>query len=40
MSSFGSGRSSSLVIDCGDSGTQVTAVHDGYALQKTSIKLK
>ncbi len=39
LSSFGTGRSSAVVVDCGASGTQVTAVHDGYALLKTSQRL-
>mmetsp|Transcript_8166 Transcript_8166/g.20251 ORF Transcript_8166/g.20251 Transcript_8166/m.20251 type:complete len:447 (-) Transcript_8166:267-1607(-) len=34
LTSFASGRASSLVIDCGGSGTTVAAVHDGYAMQK------
>lgn len=34
LASFASGRATSLVIDCGGSGTTVAAVHDGYAMQK------
>ena len=34
LTSFASGRATSLVIDCGGSGTTVSAVHDGYAMQK------
>lgn len=34
LTSFASGRATSMVIDCGGSGTTVAAVHDGYALQK------
>lgn len=34
LSSFAVGRPTSLVIDCGASGTTVSAVHDGYALTK------
>ena len=34
LTSFASGRATSLVIDCGGSGTTVAAVHDGYAMQK------
>jgi len=33
LSSFAVGRPTSLVIDCGASGTTVSAVHDGYAMQ-------
>jgi actin-like protein 6A len=35
LTSFACGRATSLVIDCGASGTTVSAVHDGYVLQKT-----
>jgi len=35
LTSFASGRATSLVVDCGAGGTTVTAVHDGYALQKS-----
>lgn len=35
LTTFASGRTTSLVVDCGHSGTTVTAVHDGYALQKS-----
>ena len=34
LTSFACGRATSLVIDCGGSGTTVAAVHDGYAMQK------
>jgi actin-like protein 6A len=35
LSSFACGRSTSLVVDSGADMTLVTAVHDGYALQRT-----
>ena len=33
LTSFASGRATSLIVDCGAGGTTVTAVHDGYALR-------
>jgi actin-like protein 6A len=36
LSCFATGRSTSLVVDSGDSHTRVTAVHDGFVLNKTS----
>jgi len=38
LTSFASGRATSLVVDCGASGTTITAVHDGYALQKAAMR--
>ena len=35
LSSFAVGRTTSLVLDLGHSGTTATAVHDGYALQRS-----
>eukprot|EP00249_Psilotum_nudum_P017968 c26577_g1_i3 orf=1348-1968(-) len=34
LSSFATGRATSLVVDCGGGSTTVAAVHDGYVLQK------
>ncbi|XP_011628816.1 actin-related protein 4 isoform X1 [Amborella trichopoda] len=34
LTSFASGRATSLVVDCGGGSTTVAAVHDGYVLQK------
>ena len=38
LSSFASGKSNALVVDCGGGVTCITPVHDGYALQKCIIK--
>ena len=38
LTSFASGRATALVVDCGGSGTSVTAVHDGYALKQASAR--
>lgn len=38
LSSFACGRSSALVLDCGNTRTIASPVHDGYALQKCIIK--
>ena len=38
LSSFSSGRSTSLVFDSGASMTTATPVHDGYVLQKSIVK--
>ena len=38
LSSFAVGKASSLVIDMGGKHTTVSAVHDGYALQKPVVK--
>ena len=38
LTSFASGKATSLVVDIGGQGTCVTAVHDGYALTKSSIR--
>lgn len=35
LSSFSTGRQTSLVVDCGYDATTVAAVHDGYLLQKS-----
>ncbi|KAG0574953.1 hypothetical protein KC19_VG305400 [Ceratodon purpureus] len=32
LTSFASGRATSLVVDCGGGSTTVAAVHDGYVL--------
>lgn len=34
LTSFATGRATSLVVDCGGGSTTVAAVHDGYVLQK------
>ena len=34
LTSFASGRATSLIVDCGAGATTVTAVHDGYTLRK------
>jgi actin-related protein len=36
--SFASGRSTSLILDSGASGTTTVPVHDGYALRKSIIR--
>uniref|UniRef100_A0A453NKJ9 Actin-related protein 4 n=1 Tax=Aegilops tauschii subsp. strangulata TaxID=200361 RepID=A0A453NKJ9_AEGTS len=36
LTSFASGRATSLVVDCGGGSTVVSAVHDGYVLQKSA----
>ncbi|XP_010940353.1 actin-related protein 4 [Elaeis guineensis] len=38
LTSFASGRATSLVVDSGGGSTTVTAVHDGYVLQKAAAK--
>ena len=38
LSSFSTGRSTSLVLDSGESMTSAVPVLDGYALQKNTIK--
>lgn len=38
LSSFACGRSTALVLDCGNNRTVASPVHDGYALQKCIIK--
>ena len=38
LSSFACGRSTALVLDCGNARTIATPVHDGYALQKCIVK--
>jgi len=38
LTSFASGRSTSLVVDCGGGSTTVAAVHDGYVLQKAIVR--
>jgi actin-like protein 6A len=38
LTSFASGRATSLVVDCGGASTNVAAVHDGYVLQKAIVK--
>mmetsp|Transcript_28703 Transcript_28703/g.39659 ORF Transcript_28703/g.39659 Transcript_28703/m.39659 type:complete len:444 (+) Transcript_28703:220-1551(+) len=38
LTAFASGKSTALVVDVGGQGTCVTAVHDGYALTKSSIR--
>ena len=38
LTSFASGKATSLVVDIGGQGTCVTAVHDGYALTKSSVR--
>ena len=38
LTSFASGRATALVVDCGGSGTSVTAVHDGCALKQASAR--
>lgn len=40
LSSFASGRSTSLVIDSGASSTVVVPIHDGYALKKNTLKVE
>eukprot|EP01018_Ginkgo_biloba_P014166 Gb_30963 [translate_table: standard] len=37
LTSFASGRATSLVVDCGGGSTTVAAVHDGYVLQKAVV---
>ncbi|KAH7288136.1 hypothetical protein KP509_31G013900 [Ceratopteris richardii] len=37
LTSFATGRATSLVVDCGGGSTTVAAVHDGYVLQKAII---
>lgn len=37
LTSFASGRPTSLVVDCGGGSTTVAAVHDGYVLQKAVV---
>eukprot|EP00249_Psilotum_nudum_P017969 c26577_g1_i4 orf=1107-1967(-) len=37
LSSFATGRATSLVVDCGGGSTTVAAVHDGYVLQKAVV---
>lgn len=36
LSCFATGRSTALVVDSGDRHTRVTAVHDGFVLNKTA----
>lgn len=36
LSCFATGRSTALVVDSGDNSTRVTAVHDGFVLNKTA----
>ncbi|KAG0610908.1 hypothetical protein M758_7G100900 [Ceratodon purpureus] len=38
LTSFASGRATSLVVDCGGGSTTVAAVHDGYVLQKAVVR--
>mmetsp|Transcript_30869 Transcript_30869/g.67419 ORF Transcript_30869/g.67419 Transcript_30869/m.67419 type:complete len:456 (-) Transcript_30869:65-1432(-) len=38
LTSFASGKATSLVVDIGGQGTCVTAVHDGYALTKSAVR--
>lgn len=38
LSSFACGRSTALILDCGNNRTVASPVHDGYALQKCIIK--
>lgn len=38
LTSFASGKATSLVVDLGGQGTTVSAVHDGYALTKGFIR--
>ncbi|CAM6103996.1 unnamed protein product [Calypogeia fissa] len=38
LTSFASGRATSLVVDCGGGSTTVAAVHDGYVLQKAIVR--
>lgn len=40
LSSFASGRSTSLIIDSGASSTVVVPIHDGYALKKNTLKVE
>ncbi|XP_010539996.1 PREDICTED: actin-related protein 4 [Tarenaya hassleriana] len=37
LTSFASGRATSLVVDCGGGSTTIAPVHDGYVLQKAVI---
>eukprot|EP00252_Welwitschia_mirabilis_P025606 TRINITY_DN807_c0_g1_i3.p1 TRINITY_DN807_c0_g1~~TRINITY_DN807_c0_g1_i3.p1 ORF type:complete len:443 (+),score=101.08 TRINITY_DN807_c0_g1_i3:281-1609(+) len=37
LTSFASGRATSLVVDCGGGSTTVAPVHDGYVLQKAVV---
>ncbi|KAL2905631.1 Actin-related protein 4 [Bienertia sinuspersici] len=37
LTSFASGRATSLVVDCGGGSTTVAPVHDGYVLQKVDL---
>lgn len=36
LKTFAAGRSTGVVVDSGDSTTQVTIVHDGFAFKKSS----
>lgn len=38
LASFATGRQTSLVVDAGHEGTTVTAVHDGFALEKSTVR--
>jgi len=38
LTAFASGKATALVVDLGARGTTVTAVHDGYALTKSSLR--
>ncbi|KAJ7531091.1 hypothetical protein O6H91_14G031900 [Diphasiastrum complanatum] len=38
LTSFASGRATSLVVDCGGGSTTVAAVHDGYVLNKAIVR--
>eukprot|EP00002_Diphylleia_rotans_P019348 TRINITY_DN3746_c0_g1_i1.p1 TRINITY_DN3746_c0_g1~~TRINITY_DN3746_c0_g1_i1.p1 ORF type:complete len:320 (+),score=60.48 TRINITY_DN3746_c0_g1_i1:68-1027(+) len=38
LSAFANGKPNALVIECGASSTSVVPVHDGYALQRASLK--
>jgi len=38
LTAFASGKATSLVVDLGGQGTTITAVHDGYALTKSTMR--
>lgn len=38
LASFATGRQTSLVVDAGHEGTTITAVHDGFALTKSTVR--
>jgi actin-like protein 6A len=37
LTSFATGRATSLVVDCGGGSTTISPVHDGYVLQKVLV---